>query len=77
MLMKKYFLLLLLCFGSLSLIAQTKVSGHVYDDANMPVPYVNIYFEGTSIGTITDENGTYYLESDETYETIVLSLIHI
>ena len=73
--MKMKYLFLLLCFGSLSALAQTKVSGHVYDDTNMPAPYVNIYFEGTSIGTITDENGTYYIESDETQNSIVYSFV--
>ena len=72
--MKKY-LLLILFFVCISTLAQTKVSGHVYDDANDPVPYVNIYFEGTSIGTSTDENGTYYIEDDETHETIVYSFV--
>ncbi|APY01183.1 DUF5686 and carboxypeptidase-like regulatory domain-containing protein [Lacinutrix venerupis] len=72
--MKKY-LLLILCLVSISIFAQTKVSGYVYDDANLPVPYVNIYFEGTSIGTTSDENGRYYLEDDETHENIVYSFI--
>ncbi|WP_452223270.1 DUF5686 family protein [Lacinutrix chionoecetis] len=69
------YLFLVLFLASLSAIAQTKLSGHVYDDANDPVPYVNIYFEGTSIGTITDENGTYYLEDDETHSNVVFSFV--
>lgn len=73
--MKIKYLLLLLCFGSLSATAQTKVSGHIYDEAKEPIAYANIYFEGTSIGTITDENGTFYLEDDESHETVVFSFI--
>jgi len=72
--MKKY-LVLILAFACFITSAQTKVSGYVYDDTKLPVPYVNIYFEGTSIGTITDENGKYYIEDDETQDTIVFSFI--
>lgn len=73
--MKTKYLLLILCFGSLSTLAQTKVSGHIYDEFKAPIAYANIYFQGTSIGTITDENGTFYLESDESYDVVVFSFI--
>ncbi len=60
---------------SLSLQAQTKVSGHVYDNNNQPVPFANIVFTNSTIGTITDENGNFYMESDKTYKSIKVSFL--
>ena len=55
--------------------AQTKVSGHVYDENNEPVAYANILFKGSTEGTTSNENGRFYLESDETWETLIVSFI--
>jgi len=57
------------------LFAQTKVSGHVYDENNQPVAYANIIFKSSSEGTITDENGVFYLESPSTWDTLIVSFI--
>ncbi len=73
--MDKKLLFIFFLFGSLSVLAQTKVSGKIYDETNYPVPYANVVFKGTSIGTISDENGTFYLEDDENHTTIVASFI--
>ena len=74
--MNKYILLFFFfCFGSLSVLAQTKVSGYVFDEYDLPVAYANIIFKGTSKGTITDENGKFYLESDDNHETLEISFI--
>jgi len=51
------------------------VSGHIIDENNEPVSFSNVVFKGSSIGTITNENGKFYLESDETWETLVISFI--
>lgn len=58
-----------------SLFAQTKVEGIVTDNANEPLPYANVYFKGTSEGVITDENGKFYLESQNTYTAITVSYV--
>ncbi len=74
--MNKYILLFFFfCFGSLSVLAQTKVSGYVFDEYDLPVAYANIIFKGTSKGTITDENGKFYLESDDNHETLEISFL--
>ncbi len=73
--MDKKLLFIFFLFWSLSVLAQTKVSGKVYDESNYPVPYANVVFKGTSIGTISDENGTFYLEDDDNHTTIVASFI--
>lgn len=54
---------------------QTKVGGYVYDEFNESVPYANVIFKGSTEGTITNEDGRFYLESDKTYNTIVISFI--
>ncbi len=56
-------------------MAQTKVSGYVFDEFNQPVSFANVIFSGTTEGTITDENGKFYLESDETWDALTISFI--
>ena len=58
-----------------SLMAQTKVGGTVVDEANAPIPYASIYFKGSTEGTITDENGKFYLESQNAYTDLVISFV--
>ncbi|WP_303318541.1 DUF5686 family protein [Flavivirga abyssicola] len=62
-------------FGIISTIAQTKVSGYVFDEFNEPVSFANVIFKGSTIGTITNENGKFYLESDETWTGLTVSFI--
>ena len=72
----KYKLSLIFFFvGILSITAQTKVSGYVYDEFNEPVPFANVIYKGSSEGTITDENGRFYLESDGTWDAVTVSFI--
>ena len=61
--------------GCLSVLAQTKVSGYVYDINNEPVAYANVIFKGSSQGTITNEDGKFYMESDSDWETLSVSFI--
>ena len=55
--------------------AQVKVSGNVVDENGQPVAFANVIFTGSSIGTVSDENGKFYLESDTTYPEIEISFI--
>ncbi|MDB2463018.1 DUF5686 and carboxypeptidase regulatory-like domain-containing protein [Algibacter sp.] len=61
--------------GLYSAFAQTKVSGFVYDEYNEPVSFANVVFKGSTEGTITNENGKFYLESDETWSALTVSFI--
>ncbi len=72
--MKKYFLYIFLLI-SVSALAQTKVSGVVYDELNQPMPYASVAFKGTTIGMVTNENGKFYLESKDNNLTLVVSFI--
>ncbi|NNF81109.1 MAG: carboxypeptidase-like regulatory domain-containing protein [Flavobacteriaceae bacterium] len=56
-------------------LSQTKVSGYVFDEYNDPVPFANVIFKNSSEGTITDENGKFYLESRETWKTLIISFV--
>ncbi|MDB9961620.1 carboxypeptidase-like regulatory domain-containing protein, partial [Oceanihabitans sp.] len=73
--MKYKLSLIFFLIGILSGIAQTKVSGLVYDEFNEPVSFANVIYKGSSEGTITDENGRFYLESDGTWDAVIVSFI--
>ena len=62
-------------FGIFSGLAQTKVSGYVFDEFDQPIAFANIIFKGSTEGTITNENGRFYLESDNTWDTVVISFL--
>ncbi|MDJ0645886.1 MAG: DUF5686 family protein [Flavobacteriaceae bacterium] len=72
---KKYIVTLLLIFFSALVFSQVKVSGIVLDEDNNPVPFANIVFKGSTTGTVSQEDGTFYLESDKTYKELVVSFL--
>ncbi len=55
--------------------AQTKVGGIVTDESGEPVAFANILFKNSTEGTITNDNGRFYMESEVTYDTLVVSFI--
>lgn len=59
----------------ISVFAQTKISGYVFDEQNVPVAYANVFFKGSTEGTITDENGRFYLESNNTWDIVNVSFL--
>ncbi|WP_418264031.1 DUF5686 family protein [Flavobacterium faecale] len=72
----KFWYLVLVLFGfANSFIAQTKVSGIVYDNANQPVPFANIVFKDSNIGTMSNEDGRFYIESPNTYNAIIVTSV--
>jgi hypothetical protein len=68
------FLILTLICGVTSL-AQTKVGGVVKDQFGDPVAYANVIFPGTSTGTITNDDGRFYLQSDTTQSELQFSFV--
>ena len=72
--MKHYFSLFFFLL-SIVVVAQTKVSGVVIGDGGEPIPFANVIFKDSNEGTISNEDGRFYLESDETYSTVVFSFI--
>ncbi len=72
--MRKILFLLILLFSCFTW-SQTKVSGIVIDDNQDPVAFANVFFKNTTEGTITNEDGRFYLESEETHALLVVSFI--
>ena len=62
-------------FGIISVYSQTKVSGYVFDEFNEPVAFANVLFKGSTEGTITNEDGKFYLESENTWDTLIISFL--
>ena len=73
--MKLRLTIALFILGLCSAFAQTKVSGYVFDEFNEPVSFANVIFKGSTEGTITNENGKFYLESGETWNVLTVSFI--
>tara|TARA_R110001583_G_scaffold8413_7_gene40217 strand:+ start:447 stop:2942 length:2496 start_codon:yes stop_codon:yes gene_type:complete len=67
------YILFLLAFSAS--FAQVKISGVVLDAQNQTIPFTNIVFVGSTEGTVSDENGKFYLESEKTYSEIEVSFL--
>ncbi|MCU4166622.1 carboxypeptidase-like regulatory domain-containing protein [Carboxylicivirga caseinilyticus] len=74
--MKEFLLIVSLVFGVLLQVEAYTISGEVKDSlTNQPVEFANIYIDGTTIGTITGEDGQFELTYDMDYSQIVISHI--
>ncbi|NER12551.1 carboxypeptidase-like regulatory domain-containing protein [Leptobacterium flavescens] len=73
--MKKVLGVLFFVFCCVSAWSQTKVGGIVVDEDGKPVPFANILFKNSTEGTITNDNGRFYIESEKTYSTIIVSFV--
>ncbi|CAH1001416.1 TonB-dependent receptor P3 [Neolewinella maritima] len=71
--MKRLLLFALLLGGSLSLVAQTAVSGSITDATGQPLIGASVLAEGTSTGTVTDIDGNYTLTVPEGVDRLVIS----
>src|SRR5699024_11108391 len=72
----KYFISITLFFVfSFFSYSQTKIGGKVIDSDGLPVSYINVIFLNSTEGTITDENGNFYLESENSHEAVEFSFI--
>ena len=56
-------------------LGQTKAKGVVLDTYGEPLPFCNVLFKGSNTGTITDENGNFYLESDKNWTVLEVSFV--
>lgn len=73
---------MVLCMGNTNVFAmsateisdQETVSGMVTDQAGVPLPGVNVFIKGTSVGTQTDFDGNYSLDVAEG-QTLVFSYV--
>lgn len=71
--------IILLFWMNFGLFAQkrtTVVQGSVKDFVSEEIlPFVNVYFKGSSVGTTTDIDGNYYIKTNKPYDTLVISFI--
>ncbi|MEP2059743.1 MAG: DUF5686 family protein [Maribacter litoralis] len=68
-----FFIILSLCFFLVQ--GQTKIGGMVIDEQGEPVSFANVFFKNSTEGTITNDDGRFYLESDNDYSTVIFSFI--
>src|SRR5690242_7236890 len=73
--MSKIILVFCALIISLSVIAQTSITGTVVDENNSPVPYASVSIKNTKIGTRADANGNFQL-SASSGQTLVISAIN-
>lgn len=73
--MKTIIVSILFLFISVSILSQTKVGGIVVDEAGEPVAFANIIFKDSSEGTISNDDGRFYIESDKNYTAIMVSFV--
>ena len=71
--MKNIFFLILFSVLSITAFSQTRISGNIVDENNLPVIGANILAEGTSVGTITGIDGDFSLDVPAGVENIVIS----
>ncbi len=69
------FLLILFVIPSTLLAQTTRVGGKVQDVNGHVIPYATVYFKDSSKGTLSDENGKFYMESKEIYSALVISFM--
>ena len=81
MLKSKYLISIILLLLSLSIVAigysqSTKIRGNIIDiETSEPLPFVNVSFMGLTIGTSTDFNGNYFLETRNPGDTLIISSV--
>jgi hypothetical protein len=68
---KRVFWLMLLITSTIS--SQTK--GIVVDEYDKPIPYVNIWVENENIGTTSEENGTFTIDTEDKNKNLFFSII--
>ena len=65
---------LLLCLYMGLSAQKTTISGKVVDsETNEPVPYVNIGFQHSPVGTISETDGSFYLVTTKATDTLLIS----
>src|SRR4051812_45729245 len=71
-----YLFFLLLVWAPAFAQQETVISGVVTEaGTNSGIPFVNIYFKGTMIGTVTDFDGNYTIHTTTPKDSIYVSLI--
>jgi len=70
--MTKSIITFIAIFFSICTFSQTTISGVIKDDKGITLPGANIYFKGTYVGTSSDADGTFKIETKLTGKQILL-----
>jgi hypothetical protein len=73
--MKKQFFAFIFFLVSVVCFSQTKVGGYIFDEYNEPVAFASIIFKGSQVGTVSDENGKFYLQAERNYASIQVAFM--
>jgi len=76
---RKKLFFFLICLQSFYSFAQFNIKGVVVDQSQQPIESANIYFDGTTFGTVTNANGEFTLQIDQAIQAplIINSLGYI
>ncbi len=72
--MRRIFVIALLLIP-ISALCQTKVGGIVLDIQGKPIAFANVVFKNSTEGTVTNEDGRFYLESQSNYSALTVSFV--
>lgn len=74
--MKYILIILLFCSANIAVFSQKKaISGRVMNENNEVLQYANVWWENTSVGTITDTKGNFSLKQDSHSHRIIVSYV--
>jgi len=55
---------------------ETVITGKVISDSDkLPIPYAGVYFKGTTVGTITSDDGSFEIYTNNPQDSIVVSFV--
>ena len=61
---------------SISAVSQNGITGIIFDgEFNEPLPFANVFVEGTEIGTTSDFDGKYEIEISPGNYTLLFSFV--
>jgi hypothetical protein len=66
---------LVLLFGLNVFAQKTIVRGKILDSENQPLSFVNISFQHSQIGTVSDMDGTFIIETTKATDTLLISCL--
>ena len=78
--MKKIIMIAIVLIAGVNLKAQNQINGNVVENGEngeeLLIPGANVYWEGTTTGVATDENGNFSIAEPESYPaTIIVSFV--
>ncbi|MDO6676204.1 TonB-dependent receptor [Tenacibaculum sp. 1_MG-2023] len=73
--MRKNFIISIFLLISLSLFAQEELQGVIKDNNNLEILGANVYWLNTSVGTTTNETGTFSIPYKKEYQKLVISFV--